>query len=100
MDVPANRYRASSRAFNLNPSPWVYPQGVDVVSLNSQGMLPYEGTRYFVCEALANEQVGIQEFQYKVLVRYRHMLVREIDLITGRTVPLVQAVRDDVSTMS
>ena len=53
--------------------------------LNSQGMLTYEGRRYFVCEALAGELVGTKAFDGKLYVTYRDLLVREIDLATGKT---------------
>ncbi|NPV08491.1 MAG: IS481 family transposase [Anaerolineae bacterium] len=99
MDVPAQHYQASPRPYNPTPAPWHYPPGVEVLALNSQGMLPYQGRRYFVCEALACEPVGVQRFDDKLLVSFRHMFIRQIDLATKHTVPLVQPV-SDVSTMS
>ena len=48
--------------------------------LNSQGCLTVRGRRSFVCEALAEEWVGIEELEDTLLVRYRHMYIREIDL--------------------
>ncbi|NPV09901.1 MAG: hypothetical protein HPY83_18310, partial [Anaerolineae bacterium] len=51
------------------------------------------------CEALACEPVGVQRFDNKLLVSFRHMFIRQIDLATKHTVPLVQLV-SDVSTMS
>jgi transposase InsO family protein len=92
MGVPAQHYQPSPRAYNPVPRPWEYPTGVQVLRLNSQGMLPYRGTRYFVCEALAQEDVGAQEFDGKLLVSYRQMLIREIDLRTKQTLPLVRPV--------
>lgn len=100
MEVPARHYQPSPRAYHPDPRPWEYPAGVQVLRLNSQGMLPYAGTRYFVCEALAAEDVGVQEFDGKLLVSYRQMLIREVDLRTKQTLPLVRPVEDDVSTMS
>ena len=73
---------------------------MQVLRLNSQGMLPYGGTRYFVCEALAAEDVGVQEFDGKLLVSYRQMLIREVDLRTKHSSPLVRPAEGDVSTMS
>jgi len=61
---------------------------MQVLRLNSQGMLPYGSRRYFVCEALPNEHVGVRELDGKAVVAYRHMLVREIDLKTSRTIPI------------
>ena len=51
--------------------------------------------RYFVCEALAREWVGIEELKDKLLVRYRHLYVREIDLPTHQTRTLVWRVDQD-----
>ena len=48
--------------------------------------------RYFVCEALAEERVGVQPFDGTLLVTYRHMAIREIDLTTGRTTAVVRPV--------
>lgn len=92
MQVPAQRYTPSSRAYKPSPKPWVYPTGAQVYRLNSAGCLTYGDRRYFVCEALANEEVWCQPFADRVLVTYRHMHIREIDLSTKRTRPLVQPV--------
>jgi hypothetical protein len=59
--------------------------------LNSQGCVKHRGERYFVCEALAGEMVAVEPFQERLLVRYRRTYVREIDLQTRRTRPLVLA---------
>jgi transposase InsO family protein len=100
MDVPAHHYRPSARAYNPTPQAWEYPHDVQVRSLNSQGMVKYGSRRYFACEALAGERVGVQEFDGKLLVSYRHMLIREIDLRTMRSLPVVRPLDDAVSTMS
>ncbi len=89
MGVPAERYRRSSRGYNPKPAPWEYPCGVPVNRLNSQGCLTVRGRRSFVCEALAEEWVGIEELEDTLLVRYRHMYIREIDLRTRQTRALV-----------
>ncbi len=65
---------------------------MSVKRLNTQGCLYTAGRYYFVCEALAEEQVGIESFEDKILVRYRHMYVREIDLRRRRTRALVCSV--------
>jgi len=90
--VPRERYRASDRAYQADPPPWEYPQGALVKRLNSQGVLDCPGGRRFVCEALANERVEIEEIGSHWLVKYRHQYVREIDLETGRTLPPVRPV--------
>ena len=89
MDVPANRYEPSRRAYNPNPPEWEYPEGSIVKRLNTQGCLDLNRRRWFVCEALAKERVCIEEVENHMLVRYRHMYIREINTDSGRTIPLV-----------
>jgi transposase InsO family protein/transposase-like protein len=91
MAVPADRYRPSSRPFRLNPPEWHYRGDGNIIRLNTQGCLDYQHQRYFVCEALAREPVFCQEFHDKLLVTYRGMHIREINLATGRTAPLIRA---------
>jgi len=92
MQVPAQRYTPSPRAFQPSPKPWIYPTGAQVYRLNSAGCITYGDRRYFVCEALANEEVWCQAFADRVLVTYRHMYIREINLSTRRTRSLVHPV--------
>ncbi len=92
MQVPAQRYSLSPRAYRPSPKPWIYPTGAQVHRLNSAGCLTYQDRRYFVCEALANEEVWCQSFADRILVTFRHMYIREINLSTKRTRPLVQPV--------
>jgi transposase InsO family protein len=89
MAVPATRYRPSRHAYRAMPDEWTYPEGATVARLNSQGSFDWSGGRYFVCEALADERVQLEPCEGKLLVRYRHLIVREIDLTTGRSLPLV-----------
>ncbi len=95
MGVPAQHYRRSRRGYNRRPAAWEYPIGLQVRQLQSQGCLYHGGRYYFVCEALAGEAVGIEELEDKLLVRYRHMYVREINLRTRQTRALVCRVRKD-----
>jgi len=95
MEVPAQRYRRSRRSYNPKPAPWEYPCGVQVKRLNSRGCLTVGKGRSFVCEALAKEWVGVEEVEDKLLVRYRHMYIREIDLRTRQTRALVWRVDQD-----
>lgn len=92
MQVPAERYTPSPRTYNPSPKPWIYPPGAQVYRLNSAGCLEYKGARYFVCEALAHEEICYQAFSDRLLVTYRHMHIREINLSTRRTRPLVQSI--------
>ena len=98
---PAQRYRPSRRAYRPQPLEWEYPTGAELSRLNSAGCLYYRTRQYFVCEALAREQVRVERFEEKILVSYRQMHIREIDLETGRTTAVVRPVsHSKVLTMS
>jgi hypothetical protein len=91
MDVPASRYRPSRNPYDPTPPPWDYPEGADVRRLGAQGSLYYEGRRYFISQALEAKSVWcVPVAATGLLVRFRHMDVREIDLSTGRTTPIVR----------
>jgi len=101
MEVPARSYRPSSRPYRAQPPEWEYPPGTEIHKLNSQGSLELPGTRIFVCHALAGERVLCQRFEERILVTYRHMQIREIDLATGRTTSVVRPVpQSQLSAMS
>lgn len=89
MSVPASRYQHSDRAYNPDPPEWEYPEGSIVKRLNTQGCLEYNRRRYFVCEALAGERVQVEQAEKYLLVSYRHMYVRQIEVESGRTEALV-----------
>jgi len=96
MDVPAERYYPSPRPYDPNPPEWEYPDSFLKLRVNSQGMLTYNKTRYFVSESLAGEIVGVQEVSEILLVSYRHMHVREINTRTKRTRALLRPMTDKV----
>jgi transposase InsO family protein len=89
MAVPAERYQPSGRVYQESPPRWEYESGADVRRLNSKGCVKYRSERYFVCEALAGEEVAVETLGERILVRYRQTYVREIEVETGRTRPLV-----------
>jgi hypothetical protein len=90
--TPASRYTPSPKAYDPNPPDWSYPEGADVRTLNSAGCLAYEDSRSFVSEALAGERVWCRRIDNLLVIRYRHMYVREIDIATGRTTAVVRPV--------
>ena len=93
MKTPAEVYKAENlRPYQEQPREWEYDGGI-VKRLSTQGMLYYRATRYFVSEALANEYVRLDEFEDKLVVTFRHLTVREINLSTGRTTAVVLPVR-------
>jgi len=85
MKTPASCYEASRRRYQAKPPRWEYESGAEVKKLNSQGCLDHRRGRFFVCEALANEEVCVEWLGGLLLVRFRHFYVREINVETGRT---------------
>jgi transposase InsO family protein len=90
MGYPAERYRPSARRYVEQVKPWEYPVGSDVRHLNRGGMLNEQGRRWFICEALAGQRVRVERFDGKLLVSYRHMYLREVDLERGCSRALVR----------
>lgn len=86
---PAERYRVSARNYQAQPREWEYPSGSVVRRLNTQGFLHWQGENWFVCEALAEKRVRVEELAGLLLISYRHMYVREIDRQQGCTRSLV-----------
>lgn len=83
--TPAEVYRVVNlRAYQEQPRAWEYSGGI-VKRLNPQGQLYYRQQSYFVSEALAAEHVRLDELEGKLLVTFRQMTVREIDLRTGKS---------------
>ena len=88
LQPPSTRYRPSRRPYQPRPPAWVYPADLAVERVDRTGAIRYGGRRYFVCHALAGEWVGCQPFDDRLLVTFRHLHVREINVRTGRTRPL------------
>jgi transposase InsO family protein len=93
MDPPATRFTPSSRAYRPHPARWEYDTDVEVQCVDQTGSLSWKGHRLFVCAALGGEEVGCVRVGRRVLVRYRHMWVRELHPGTGTSVPLLKPVR-------
>ncbi|MGB5162926.1 MAG: IS481 family transposase [Thermoanaerobaculia bacterium] len=94
MKCPAMRYSPSRRQYRPKPPEWEYPPSGEVRRLNAAGLLSYASRQYFVCEALAKQRVWCQRFQNRLLVTYRSLQIREIDLETGLTTAVVRPVGD------
>jgi transposase InsO family protein len=89
MKTPGEVYKAVNlRPYQEQPREWEYTAGV-VKRLNTQGMLYYRQQTYFVSEALATERVRVDELDGKLLVTFRHMTVREIEVRTGKSTAVV-----------
>jgi transposase InsO family protein len=88
MKTPAEVYRAENlRPYQEHPREWEYDGGT-VKRLDGYGMLYYRGGSYFVCEALGHERVRIDQLDDKLVVMFRHLTIREIDLRTSRSIPV------------
>lgn len=94
MDVPSSHYQPSDTPYNPHPPEWLYDSDAPVLPLNTQGCLTWHSQRYFVSEALANELVQVHTLDYLLLVQFRHMWIREIDLRTGRSHTLIDKARN------
>lgn len=93
MKTPGEVYQAVNlRPYQEQPPDWEYSGGT-VLRLNSQGLLYYQQRRYFVSEALAGERVRVDELDGQLLVTFRHLTVREIEVRTGRSTAVLLPVR-------
>jgi len=91
-EPPALHFQRSARAYVAHPRPWEYPSGSDVHRVDRNAMIFYHGRRFFIAEALIGEHVACTPLAHRVLVTYRHMYVRELELRTGRTRSLLRPV--------
>jgi transposase InsO family protein len=82
MKTPAQVYNtANLRPYQEQPREWEYSGG-EVQRLDNQGGLNKFGRWFFVCEALAKEWVRLDELDKKLIVTFRHLTIREINLQT------------------
>jgi transposase InsO family protein len=96
MQTPAQRYRRSSRNYQSQVMPWSYPDTLQVLRVDTNGMIRWQARRYFVCEALVHHQVAVEQIGRHLLVRFRNMYLREIDLETSRTLPFIHPTTDPI----
>lgn len=90
LETPRQRYRASTRRYRPNPEPWEYPQGSEVRRLTDNGCFYEAGSYRFVCQALAGRRVRLERFGDRILVSYRQMLIRELDLRTAKSLSILE----------
>ncbi len=85
MQVPAQVWQpVHLHPYRAHPPRYDYGEAT-VRRLNTQGCLDWGGRRSFVCEALAGQEVRVDELEGLLLVTYRATTVREIELHTGRS---------------
>lgn len=92
MQTPAQRYRRSELKYQPQVVPWRYPEALKVVKVDANGMLRWEGLRHFVCEALVHHFVAVEQIGTELLVRFRNMYIRQIDLRTNHTLAFIHPV--------
>ena len=92
LEPPALHFQRSARGYQPQPRPWIYPVGLVVRRVAPIGQIKYAGRLYFVSEALRGDDVACVPHEDRVLVRYRHMYVRELHPRTGASTPLMQPV--------
>jgi transposase InsO family protein len=93
MQRPAQHYRPSPRRYPKQVDRWIYPAGVEVCTVDGAGTVRVEGHRYFVSEALVHQEVALEPVGDHVLVRFRNMYIRELNLQRTSTLPFVFPVR-------
>ncbi len=94
-DVPATHYRPSTRPYCATPAPWAYPAGHDVRRVNATGALHYDRRVFYISDALSQREVGCQQIGDRVLVSFRALPVRELNLRTGQTTRALPQQRPD-----
>jgi transposase InsO family protein len=83
MKTPHEVYTTDNlRPYQEHPPEWEYDGG-EVRRLDNEGGFSKFGCWFFVCEALAKERVRLDELNGRLLVTFRHLTIREIDLQTG-----------------
>jgi len=94
MKRPADRYHPSPRRYTGVISKWAYPKEIEVKEVDAAGTLRIDGRRYFVCEALTHREVGVERLGNNVLIRFRDMYIREINLEKGSTLSFVHSTEE------
>ena len=58
------------------------------------GTVRVAGHRYFVCEALGHQEVALETIGSQILVRFRNMYFRELNLTTRTTLPFIYPISE------
>lgn len=94
MQTPSQRYRRSERTYQSQRAPWQYPQDLQLLRVGAKGLIRWEGRRYFVCEALVDHLVAVEQIGPELLVRFRNMYIRQINLLTRATSSFIHPIND------
>ena len=63
METPASRFEAPGRCFVTAPREPYYPGHWERVRVRSKGKVTFRGERYFICEPVKGEEVGLVEVE-------------------------------------
>lgn len=89
MKTPSEAYTEDNlRPYQERPREWEYSGG-EVRTIDCKGGFTKSGNWYFVCEALAAERVRVDEFDDQLIVTFRHMTIRQIDLRSRQSKPVL-----------
>jgi transposase InsO family protein len=88
MQTPARRWQTSLRRFDPHPPEWNYAAELETVTLAGSGQLWWRGRRWEISGALRGRRVGIETLGDRALVYFCQAPVRELDLRSGRALPI------------
>lgn len=88
MQTPGSRWRPSTRRFDPDPPEFAYPDSMQVLRLAGEGQLGWRGRRWEISNALRGQRVGLELLGDRALVYFYRTPLRELDLKTGRSLPL------------
>jgi transposase InsO family protein len=81
LDVPAARYRPSSKAYPEKIEEWEYPDGYVLQSVRDSGYITYKGQKYFLSEVFGGKRIAIKEshISNQITLHYRQFVIGRID---------------------
>lgn len=88
MQTPAQRWRPSSRPFVAAWPVWQYESSLELGTVSRHGQLYWRGRDWQIGRVLREQRVGIATLGERALVYFCRTPVRELDLRTGRAVPI------------
>lgn len=88
MATPASRWQPSLRALPRDLGEWEYPASMLALQLGGEGQLNWRGKRWEISNALRGLRIGIEMLGSRALVYFCRTPMRELDLETGRALPI------------
>jgi transposase InsO family protein len=94
--TPASSYSRSSRDYRGVPEPFAYEAHFETRYVASNGMIHFRGKRFFLSEALAGEEVGLEEIADELWrIDFGPLMLGSFDLSTSTFIHEVQWRPDD-----